>query len=53
MTIAKINNQRDVQAAKAAEALRYQERAKPDSQWFRNWQYALYWRSLNASERIT
>jgi len=49
----KTDNQRDVLAAKAAEALRYAERVKADAQWFRNWEYARYWRARNATQRIT
>jgi hypothetical protein len=49
----KQHNDKDIQAVKVAEALRYQERVKPDSQWLRNWQYARYWRARNAAERIT
>jgi hypothetical protein len=49
----KANNARDTQAAKVAEALRYAERVKPDSQWFRNWEYARYWRARNAAGNTT
>jgi hypothetical protein len=51
--MSKPDNTRDVQAAKVAEALRYAERVKPDSQWLRNWEYARYWRALNAARNTT
>lgn len=49
----KQHNDKDIQAVKVAEALRYQSRVADDMRLFRNWQYMLYWRARNASERIT
>jgi len=40
---------RDTQAVKAAEAIRYQQRTADDARLFRNWEYMLYWRARNAA----
>lgn len=49
MTMNKPHNQRDIQAAKAAEALRYQQRTAGDVRLFNNWQYMRMWRARNAA----
>lgn len=43
------HNHRDVQAAKAAEALRYQSRVADDARLFRNAEYMRMWRARNAA----